>query len=113
MWISKQTYQDLYHEWQKCKAESEAQTRAAIGLRESNNWLMLRVTSLEKERAVFVERMFGVKIAVPELSPIPIVHDPFAENPLNETMSFEDVGDEAARQFGINHDSEGRVVYSK
>ena len=114
MWLSKRAYTDLYNEWQKCKAEGEAQSRATVGLRESNNWLMLRVTAMEKERAVLIERMFGVKIPVPEISPAPSeLPNPFGQSgPLNDLANlFNDMSDEDAQRLGISHDAEGRVVY--
>ena len=113
MWIDRQVYDQLQKQLIAAQAHVVAETGANKAIRESNNWLMLRVTQLEKERAVFVERMFGVKIAVPEIAPRSLAPDPFASHPLNETFSFEDVGDDAARDQGIDYDSEGKVVYTK
>lgn len=114
MWINRRTYEDLRNTLTKAEATVVAEVSANKAIRESNNWFMFRITQLEKERAVLLERMFGIKIAIPELQAAPtVVADPFAENPLNETMSFEDVGNAMAKQMGITHDAEGHVVYTK
>jgi hypothetical protein len=112
MWINRRAYQDLQDEITKLRATVIAETGANKALKEMSNWLMLRVTALEKERAVHMDKFYGVKIPVPELSPA-IVPDPFASHPFNETMSFADVGDEEAHRLGIQHDAEGKIIYTR
>jgi hypothetical protein len=113
MWISKQTYQDVQDRLTQAHATVVAETGANKALKESLNWLMLRVTQLEKERAVFVDRLFGVRISVPEISSAEVVRDPFENHPLNDLNSFGDVGNDAAKKLGIDWDEEGKLVYTK
>lgn len=110
MWISRQAYEDLRQVGLTASARAEAEIVANRAVKESLNWLMLRVTQLERERAVFVEKLFGVKIAVPEIAPAQ-VHDPFAEDKYGETMSFEPMSEHEAKRAKISHNEAGELVY--
>lgn len=117
MWINRKVYQDLQNELVKAREVANAEVVANRALKETMNWMMLRLTAMEKERAVLIERMFGVKVPVPEISAAPpdVVPNPFGANSkLNELAQlFNDMGDEAAEKAGIAHDPEGNVVYTK
>ena len=113
MWIDRKIYQEHRDQLVQAQATASAEVAANRALKESLNWLMLRVTQLERERAVFIERMFGVKINVPEIAPAAIVPDPFAEHPLNTMPSWDDMGDEEALRQGVSHTPEGTVQYTK
>lgn len=110
MWINKFVYETM-------RVKSQADDILLANAREQNkvlqvsmDWLRVRVTQLERERAVMVEKFYGVTIAVPEIISAP---DPFANHPGMSGFDFNDVGDEEAMRLGIGHNSEGAVVYSK
>lgn len=117
MWLNRKVYQDLQDRLTEANAKVVAETGANRALKETLNWLMVRVTSLEKERAVLLHRFFDVKIPVPEFSQAPAeqLPNPFGANSkLNELANlFADIGDERAAKEGITHDEEGHVVYTK
>lgn len=60
------------------------------------DWLRTRVNVLEAERVVLLDKAAGIKLAAPEFlrtsNPNPITEQNF---------SFEDLGDEAAKKFGL------------
>lgn len=120
MWINRNVYQDLQNELVKARETATAEVVANRALKETLNWLMHRVTQLEKERVVMVQRIFDVKLPSPEFAPVPetkpeILPNPFGANSkLNEIADlFADMGDERAAKEGIQHDDEGAVVYTK
>lgn len=110
MFISRKIYEFLQLELVKAREEARAVTNASRSMETSLDWLRVRVTQMEKERAVMIERFYGVKIPVPEIMKAP---DPFESHPLNAGLSFEGVSDAEATALGISHDAEGRVIYTK
>ena len=112
MWITQQAYRDLQNELIQARAVVVAETSANKALKETLNWMMLRLTAMEKERAVMLDKFLGVKIATPEFLPA-VVLDPFASHPYDETMGFADIGDEAARKLGIEYDENDSIRYTK
>ena len=66
MWISRPAFDDLRDKLVVAQAEARAEVVASKALQVSLDWLRVRVTQLEKERAVLIERFFDVKIPVPE-----------------------------------------------
>lgn len=117
MWISREVYQDLKDKVTKAEQRAEAEVVAGRALKETLNWLMVRVTSMEKERAVLLYRMFDIKIPVPELDAAPppaeVLPNPFGANSKLNSLAdlFADMGDAEAAKQGITHDAEGAVIY--
>lgn len=117
MWISREVYTDLRDKLVKAEEKAAAEVVANRALKETLNWFMVRVTAMEKERAVLLHRMFDVKIPAPEYVEAPppdIVPNPFGANSkLNEIADlFRDMGDAKADQMGIAHGPDGEVLYS-
>lgn len=111
MWISKQAYNDLRDDLVKAQAIAGAEVNANKGLQVTLDWLRTRVTQMEKERAILIERMFGIKIPVPEIQK---AEDPFKDHPFNDLASmFNGLSDNEAAREGIEHDAKGEVVYTK
>ena len=96
------------------KAEQETRT-----LREQNramqvtmDWMRVRVTQLEHERAVMLDHFMSIKVQVPEIisAPSPSADD-FARQMQAYTQNlFNDVGDERAKALGLQWDDAGEVV---
>lgn len=110
MWISRSVYTDFQVALDKARSEARAFQEANKGLQVTLDWLRTRVTQMEKERAILIERMFGVKIPVLEIMAAP---DPFKAHPYNDLASmFNGMTDEEAAREGITHDSKGELIHA-
>jgi len=79
-------------------ARSEAEA-AKLQLAVTNNtlsWLQMKVNQLELEKAGLIEKVYNIKVPVPEILRTPLVTQDFSHI-LN---NFEDIGDERARELG-------------
>lgn len=72
--------------------------RELASVRANFNWLTTRVNALELERALLLEKVTGVKTAVPEIART--VPTNSIEQLLNSDI-FTDMGDEKARALGL------------
>jgi len=72
------------------------------------DWMRHRINALEKEKAsLLVAR--GIAVSVPEI----VIARPgtmSAPPEFGSMPTFEDVGDDAAKKFGLAHDEEGHLV---
>jgi hypothetical protein len=90
MWISKKAYTELVDR------AARSETRA--------DWLMTQVNQLQHELGVVKHEATGRPVAVPMYTR--------EATPPREDMaetSFEDMGDELAKKYGVNWDDVGRV----
>lgn len=111
MWISKEQFLALVHERSQSQGVAQALEKQNIALQSTMDWLKVRLTQLEHERAQLIHNYMGVKIAVPSFEPErPSIQ---MSDILGATQSFDDVGDEEAAKQGIGWDLNGEVVYSK
>lgn len=109
MWIDRIAYTDLTLRLTTAQAEARAFQETNRGLQVTLDWLRTRVTQMEKERAILLERMFGIKVPVPEIMK---AEDPFKAHPFNDLASmFNDMTDAEAVKQGIGHDDKGNVTY--
>jgi hypothetical protein len=114
MWIKRELFERLMTE--KARAEGAAQQLAnrAVAQETTIDWLKIRLTQIEYERAQLINNYMGVKIPVPEFdraaTPEPSVVT--AAQVLNQTIDFGDVGDETARALGLDWDGEGRLLHN-
>ena len=106
------------------RAQREVVERQSTSDQLTIRWLCARVNQLEQERAVLFHAVTQLNIPVPTVTPAPAV--PATHAPANDPAQaiteqlrpfgigiFEDMGDDEARRQGVDHDSEGRVVYRK
>src|SRR3990167_9917186 len=81
-------------------------------------WLRARVNALEAERASLLQRLLGGAIGAPVIQPIPSGPSPARGEQADaerETLGkleaiFEDMGDDHARAYHLDHDAAGQVV---
>jgi len=108
MWIARD-------EWQKIRTERDYAASKAATLSEQNkvlqvtlDWLRVRQTQVEHERAQLLFNYTGVKVNVPVIE-----HErPSVEgHPLNAVPNFEDMGDEEAARLGIGWAPDGTIRY--
>lgn len=93
--ISKESVDALREDSAALRAENIALRTELQTTKANFSWLTLRVNALEMERAVLLEKVTGVKVAVPEIArPLPI-------DQLVNQLSFEDMGDDMAKKLGL------------
>lgn len=113
MWIDRKTYDDLRLENAKLQGICQEQARANASLQSSFDWLRVRVTQLERERAQLINNYMGIKVEVPEIEVV-AKDKRGAESLSNAAASFfTDMGDEEALKQGISWNEEGELVYTK
>lgn len=110
MWLNRKVYDDLRDKLVGAEAEARGQAAALITVQANLDFMRVRLNQLEQERAILIERMFGVKVPVPQIEK---ARDPFEKNPFNEVFSFNGLDDNAAAALGISHDNEGKLVYTR
>jgi S-adenosylmethionine synthetase len=116
VWIDRKTYDALRLDYAKANEEARVLDAQNIALRTTLDWLMLRMTFLEKERAVMIQHYMGITLEVPEVSP---ARSKAAQVPLDIPAMlghppgmFSDIGDEAARKLGLDWDKDSGEVIS-
>lgn len=109
MWIAKPVFDTLTSERMKLAAELDAQRALVASQKSTLDWLMLRMTQLEAERAKLLWKYMGVQVPVPELS-----HEPepgsSVDNPMNALPSFADMGEDQALKDGYGWDDQGNLT---
>lgn len=80
-------------------AASQAENRQLkdelAAIKANNDWFRVKVNSLEIERAQLLEKAYGIKVPIPEItrSTLPV--------PGFDQALFEDVGDKQAKELGL------------
>lgn len=106
MWISRETYDDLRRDVAVLREAERIYTQQNHALEVTMNWLTVRVTQLEQERAQLLFNYTGVKVPTPRIE-----HDQHAAH-VAHPASFADVGDAEAARLGISWDEAGNLVYA-
>ena len=111
MWLNRQTYDDLWKQLHETTIANQMLERHSTALETTMDWLRVRVTQLEMERAQLLWNYTGVKIPTPVINKI----DPERPetNPMTQIPNFNDMGDVEAAKLGVGWDSNGELVYSK
>lgn len=114
MWIDRKAYEDSRLELATAKEEARVLFEQNRAMRSTLEWFMVRVTQIEKERAILTEHYMGIKLETPDFRR----GAPVAEVPQNipdmlGSMGFNDMGDEAAHRLGLDWDAAGKVVTVK
>jgi hypothetical protein len=113
MFMLKSTFYRLnqvaYEENVKLRADLAASQSLVASQKATLDWLMLRMTQLEAERAKLLWKYMGVVVPVPEMIQEP---EPgtSVNNPLNALPSFGDMGDNQALKDGYAWDDEGKLT---
>ena len=110
MWVDRQTWTALETRATAAEAVKAQLDRHNNALEVSCDWLRVRLTQLEHERAQLIYQLLGVKVPVPEIeraSAPRITSDTI----LNSTPSFADLGDAEAAKLGIFHNPDGTLRY--
>lgn len=67
MWIDRKTYDDLRLDAATAKARAEEQARQIAAQQTTIEWMAIRISQVEKERAQLLFNYTGVKVEVPEV----------------------------------------------
>lgn len=107
MFISRKVYDDLRFALLEAQSEWRALGQTNAQLTAHIEWMRIRITELSLERAAMMKRYLNIDIPVASFEEERVPFSP------DETISFNDVGDEVAAKLGIGWTSEGTVEYSK
>jgi hypothetical protein len=107
MWIKRADYDRMLGNALTVQGANGALESQLATQKTTIDWLLVRLTQLEHERAQLIYRYMDVKIVTPEFSPD---KNPVGAQAISDIPSFEDVGDEKAKELGLDWDSEGRVT---
>ena len=119
MFISRKHYDDLRAEWTKNHEEARVLSEQNHFLRTTLDWMRVRLTQVEHERALMIYNYTGVKVKSPsfekETENIPGTN--MRQGSVSDALQasatlFADVGDAEAAKQGIIWDEFGNVSYS-
>lgn len=91
------TANDLREELAATKAELAATQKDLVSTKVNLDWLRVQYNQVQLERAALMEKVYGIRTNVPQLQ----VSVPQATLPNLEDFSFEDMGDDKARELGF------------
>lgn len=75
------------------------------------DWMRHRVNALEKQNALLLGKAAGIFVPVPEI--VPNRPGSMSVPDFDSMPSFDDVGDEKAKELGVTHDESGELVFTK
>ena len=107
MFLSRKAYDDLRDTLVKHEIEGKALMQVNAQLNAHIEWMRVRLTQLEFERAQLIKRYMGIDIPTPSFEAPDDHPDP------NQTFSFNDVGDAIAAKLGISFNPDGTLKYEK
>lgn len=85
----------LREELASVRAERDS-VKLQLGVTQTNfDWLRMKVNGLEAEKAALLEKLYGMRVPVPELIRTP------AKDPTTDDFSFADIGDDLAKKYGF------------
>lgn len=109
MWITRIEYDAMLTRALTAQGERDAMQRQVDAQKTNQEWMVLRLTQLEHERAQLLYRFMDVKITTPNIElDTPVTPESSAIG--NDLPSFNDVGDDEAKKQGLDWDVEGRVT---
>lgn len=107
MWINRAAYTETMMRNAHYIGENKTLAEQLVSQKVTMDWLMVRLTQLEHERAQLIFNYMGVKITTPQFEP---ERAPIGGEAISDIPSFDDVGDEKAKEMGLNWDSDGRLT---
>ena len=113
MFLDRKTYDDLRLDAEKCRVEARVLSDECRFLRTTLDWMRIRLTQIERERAQMLFTYTGVKVESPafEREPLPGPSRGNVSDILSAVQHFEDVGDKEAGSLGIAWHPDGTLNY--
>lgn len=111
MWISAHVFESLVRDRSLAEGRVAVLERENVATRTTMDWMTMRLTQLEHERATLIYQFMGVKIAVPTIeAPLASIE----ASDINSVLpSFNDVGDEEAARLGLGWNDQGELVETR
>ena len=106
MWINRKVYTNLVLAEAATKAAYTEQARQVAALTATMDWLRVRVTQLEMERAQLMYNYMGIKVPTPVIERAPEV-----PQRVDALPDFNDVGDAEAARLGIGWNPDGTLKF--
>lgn len=105
MWITRAAFDTLNAERIKATEEARVLAHQNAALHITLDWFRLNAEKWERERAYLLKTYMGIAVTVPHYVPT----EPDKEDVLGGANIFQDIGDKAAKELGIDWDSAGQV----
>lgn len=105
MWMDRKAYDDIRLESVTATTRAQVLAEQNKALQVTLDWLRVRVTQLELERAQLLFNYTGVKV------PTPTIQTTDAPESFHRVPHFNDIGDEEANRMGISHNPDGTLRY--
>lgn len=107
MWIPSKLYAETVEAKVKAEAVRDQLIQHNVQLNAHMDWMRVRLTQLEFERAQLLKKYMNIDVPVPSF-------DAPAEHPdPNQTIDFNDIGDAAAEALGIGWNPDGTINYGR
>lgn len=94
--ISQESFQGLREDLAALRAERDALKQQVTSANLVNDWLRMKVNTLEAERTQLLDKAYGIKVAAPQLVKAPVM----TKEKLDE-FTFDDIGEQVARTMGL------------
>ena len=107
MWLNRKTYDDLWKQLHETTIANQILERHATALETTMDWLRVRVTQLEMERAQLLWNYTGVRVPTPEIK-----RTEQGVSQSSQPTPFKDVGDAEAAKLGISWNEDGTLNYA-
>jgi hypothetical protein len=106
--LSRAVYTDLRDSLVKAQGEANALAQVNAQLNAHIEWMRVRLTQIEFERAQLIKRYMNVDV------PTPSFEHPADDRPdMNQVIGFDDIGDEVAAKLGISWGPDGTLQHAK
>jgi hypothetical protein len=112
MWVDKTSWLAVNNRVIAAEAVRAQLERHNIALEASLDWMRLRLSQIEHERAQLLYRFMDIKVDVPEITRRPTAPSKETGAALLSTLDFNDVGDAEAKRLGIGWDTDGTVRFN-
>lgn len=109
MWMNRAQFQQTQTELATLRERARLLGEQNKALWTTNDWLRVRVTQVEKERAALISNYMGVTVPVPEITPASLI----PPDVYNQLPDFNDVGEAKAKELGIGWNADGTVRYDR
>ena len=111
MLVSRSVIDHLKERAVAAEAKNATLERHNTALEASLEWMRLRISQIEHERALLLYKFMDIKLDVPEIARKPVAPSPETAEALHATLDFNDVGDDMATKLGIGWNADGSIRY--
>ena len=110
MFVNRRDWDALTKRADTAEAKNAGLERHNVALEASLDWMRLRLSQLDHEKAQLMYKFLDIKLNVPEIQRAPKPPSQDTAAALLESLSFADMGDAEAAKLGIGWAADGTVV---